>query len=276
MILLTAFFISLIIWIFVSIYHFAKTGTIKLFHFPFSEKNYYIMMSGIPLAILILSIYRQNAQTIAQFLFFAVAGVFGETLFSLWWHSFFGQRFWIYTTETVYHSYTSVLNFIPWGITGLLSMDIAQIIVGKSMLSTIFASNSTYIMLSVLYFGSLTLQIVIFLLIREFHHNEFKFHEVTTFTYFFFIFPILVVLVYFGITFSYNFFLLAVTFGSFFSFAEYCFGKGVHLFISKKLWSYTYIAFDNGHFSPLSIVPFIVAGFWFLIVYGFFNKFLFS
>lgn len=276
MTLLTAFCISLVIWVFVSLYHFSKTHSVKLFHFTFSEKNYYIMMSGIPLAILFLSIYRQSAQPIAQFLFFAVAGVFGETLFSLWWHSFFGQRFWVYTTETVYHSYTSVLNFIPWGITGILSMEIAQIILGKSLLTTVFANTTTYMMLAVIFLGCLLLQVVIFLLIREFRHNEFKFHDVTLANYLFFISPILAVLLYFGFAFSYNFFLLSLVFGSFFPFAEYFFGKGTQLFISKKLWTYTYITFDNGHFSPLSIVPFIVTGFWFLIVYGFFGKFLFS
>lgn len=275
MLFLSALIFSAFIWTFACLFYFFKTNSLKLFHFPFSEKNYYLLLSGIPLSVVSFSILTHSMQPLAAFIFFAITGVLGETLFSLWWHSFFGKRFWVYTTDTIYHGYTSALNFIPWGVAGLLSKEIAQIVLGKSLLTTVFTNPLTYILLALIYFGSLALQIIIFALLYEFHLITNKFHHVTLMNYFFFIFPILAIIVFLGLRYSYNFFLLAIIFGSFFALIEYAFGKATQLFISKKLWDYTYETYDNQHFSPLAIIPFMISGFWFVIVIEFFKTFLF-
>ena len=59
------------------------------------------------------------------------------------------------------------------------------------------------------------------------------------------------------------FILIAVAFGLIGGLAEYLFGKATELFISKKLWAYNHMAMNKGHFTPLSLIFFSLAGFYF-------------
>ena len=94
--------------------------------FKFSIRNYYLLLSIFVIGIFAYSWATNSFKPIILFAIFAIGGVFGEALVSFWWQMFFGQRLWTYNTETIYHKYTSRLNFIPWGVGGYLYLIIAK------------------------------------------------------------------------------------------------------------------------------------------------------
>lgn len=274
MILFSALGISFVVWLIVVLTHRIRSGNWRFTQFKFSENNYHLMLMGFPLGVLLTSFLSHSPSPIALFVFFALIGVAGELLFSMWWHAFYGQRFWVYSVDTLYHSYTSMLNFIPWGVGGIWALQIGQEAIGKEEFKRIFSDPNMYGTLALVYFGSLALQLGLFYFIKKFHNGHYRFHEVTFNNYLFFVFPILAVIAFFIFTYSLSFLILALTYAVFLSLAEYLFGKATSLFVSRRLWTYTYMPWDNGHFTPLSLIPFTVGGFYFLIVYGFFSSFL--
>ena len=193
-------------------------------------------------------------------LVFAFAGVIGETLFSEWWKAFYAKSFWAYKVEAVAHSYTSFLNFIPWAIGGMLFLNILGITDGATLNYRAIAAAEIpfYLIFALALLVGLLIQWIVF---HSAGINKFKHASLSN--YLFFIFPFLLALAVCVLVYSPNFVGIAVAFGILGAFFEYLFGKACELFISKKLWTYKYLTIDNDHFTPLSLVPFSLAGFYF-------------
>jgi hypothetical protein len=227
-------------------------------------RNYHILASAFAVGVVVEAIARGSLLPIIYFLVFALSGVIGETVFSFWWHHFFAKRFWVYQVDALFHSYTSLLNFIPWGAGGLLYLSI----VGYLRVSP---PRTFYMIFSILVFLSVLVQIFIFNLYYRRNRKDFKFHEVNYLNFGLFyltlFIPVLVT------SFIYGPWVLGITlaFGVVAGVVEYLFGKSTEFFISKKLWLYQYSSFDKGHFTPLSIPAFALAGFYFWIISSFLN-----
>ncbi len=214
------------------------------------------------LAMVVQSAQTQSWRPLILFFIFAIAGVVGETIVSLWWHLFFGQRFWTYIIDTLYHKYTSWLNFIPWGLGGVIYTNILN-----NFIHDAFGNN--YAGLEYVFGLGIILaiftQIIIFHLILKRNSGN-KFHKITTTNFLFFYGPIGLLIILLATIYGQQIYYLAVLFGAIATIAEYLFGKATELFISKKLWVYNYVAIDRGHFTPLSVPLFALAGFYFWAV----------
>lgn len=233
--------------------------------FKFSIRNYYLLLSVSVVGLFVYSWMIDSIKPIIVFMVFAVVGVLGETLINFWWQMFFGQRLWVYSTETLYHKYTSLLNFIPWGIGGYLYLITARQIMPVSQ----------YPNLSFLCLFLFPILVIFQKLIFDFFkpHSNFKFHKVGLINLLFFYFPILIVIGLFVYIYGWNMFATFVLFAVMATIAEYIFGKACQSIISKKLWTYIYLPYDYGHFTPIVILLFGFGGFYFLIVarlFGFF------
>lgn len=225
--------------------------------FKFSIRNYYLLLSVSVVGLFVYSWMINSIKPIIVFIIFAVVGVLGETLINFWWQMFFGQRLWIYSTETIYHKYTSFLNFIPWGIGGYL-----YIITAKQIMPV-----SQYPNLSFLFFFLFPILVISQKLIFDFFkpYSHFKFHKVGLINLLFFYFPILIVTVFSFYIYGWNMFITFVLFAAMATIAEYIFGKVCQSIISKKLWTYIYLPYDHGHFTPIVILLLGFSGFYFLI-----------
>ncbi|KKQ36219.1 MAG: hypothetical protein US52_C0005G0009 [candidate division WS6 bacterium GW2011_GWA2_37_6] len=261
-------FLSVISGIFVYsiiiFFNYIKTSKPQFRHFEFSKRNYYIMMSPFIIGLLAYAIAIGSIKPILVFIIFALAGVFGETFFSVIWDSLFDKRFWIYRVDTLYKSYSSLLNFIPWGVGGFLYLSIVDLIkidYDKSL------PIPFYFFMLVLF---TCFQIIIFIVAyfsKRRRKINFEFRELNIKTYIFFILPIISSIIIVSIIYSIFFIVLFVVFGLVAFISEYLFGKMCTFFISKKLWYYTYYTIDNKHTTPLNIVPFGIAGFYFWSAY---------
>lgn len=210
------------------------------------------------------SYYSHSWWPIVLFVVFAVAGVLGEALFSAWWHMFYAKKFWEYRVETLVHGYTSLLNFIPWGVGGLLYILLvnlltpAQNLVLKNVSSGQGAAVPFYIIFSISFLLGLAIQSIVWGM-----RSGRKFVRVDFENYLFFYLPFLLGLSSCAAVYGGQFLFLAVWFAVIGAASEYVFGKAVEFYISKKLWVYNYEAVDKGHFTPLSLLPFSLAGFYF-------------
>lgn len=226
--------------------------------FKFSIRNYYLLFAIFIIALFVYSLKINSFMPIVIFLAFSILGVIGETFVNFWWRMFFGKRLWSYNTQTLYHKHTSFLNFIPWGIGGYLYLIIANQI----------APISDYTKLSFIFlflFPVLaTIQKLIFDLFKPYTH--FKFDTVNLINLLFFYFPIFITIGFAILIYGWNILLIFILFAIIATTAEYLFGKIFESTISKKLWTYNYLSFDNGHFTPISILLFAYGGFYFLIV----------
>lgn len=201
-------------------------------------KKYYLLLLPVVIAFILFTIINKQENLIIFFTLAGIAGVIGETVFSIWWKLFFKKPFWTYSVQTLYKSYTSTLNFIPWAIGGVIYIAIAEYInyVPSTQNLTIF------------WFSYLILVLITFL--SKINEN-----------YFLFILPVVIPAIVTGAL------IPLICFGIIACLAEYAFGKVCYCFLSKKLWTYNYRALDNGHFTPLSIIPFSLAGFYFITIY---------
>ncbi len=173
--------VGLVLWALASVDWYIRTGLLKLNKFKFSVKNYHYLVSVFVFGLLFESLNQASLQLLIYFFVFAIAGVIGETLFSFWWHIFFSKHFWIYRIDTLMHSYTSLLNFVPWGVGGLLYLTIAQYL------------NFSVKDVFYFWFGIILLVVAIFQLgiyyvfVKKFR-KEYKFHELNALNYIFFCF----------------------------------------------------------------------------------------
>lgn len=253
-------FSGLLVWILIPLFNKIKTGDFR-HPFNFSVKNYYLLMSAFLIYPVWQAIIAHSFTPLIFLLIFAMAGVLGETLFSVWWHLFFEKRFWVYRVETLAHSYTSLLNFIPWGVGGMIFISIVQFLGSRLPLSSVDRSIPVpfYVTFAIFVMLGLAIQLVVW--IPVFKGRKFK--EVNFWNYTFFCLPYILGLSVCYVLCGKIFLVFALLFAVIAAGAEYLFGKATEFFISKKLWTYSYEAMDNGHFTPLSLVPFSLAGFYF-------------
>lgn len=245
-----------------AIWHFMKTGNIKLWRFAFNHKNFYILCSPFIIAAIIQSVIERSYIPIIIFLSFGLAGMAGETLFSWWWKLIFEKRFWVYRVDTLVDGYTSLLNFIPWGMGGILYL----LIIDK------FAPKLPKFDLGIklgsleIFFGGVAISLLIAYLLRKRRKFGFELKVFNLWTYTLFCLPIIMLVAYLTCVNIY-FLWLAFGFGIGVFVSEYLFGKVSEILISKKLWYYNYLTFDHEHSTPLNIIPFMLAGFYFWAVW---------
>lgn len=257
--------IGLLIWAVVIVIHYLRHGHLKTHHFFFSARNYYLMMLCFVLGQVIISLSTQSAMPLVIFLVFGVFGVIGETIFSFWWHLFFGQRFWVYEEEALLHGYTSFLNFIPWGVGGLMYLTLSRFVIDVEKTTAIFSQTHLFFDIGIIFLLSACIQLSVFHYLGRNHH-DFKYHRVTAVNFLLFCLPVIFITCYFFFIFGPVFIGLLFLFGIIPTAAEYLFGKGTQFFISKKMWIYSYNAYDHGHFTPLAIPAFILGGYYFWII----------
>lgn len=245
------------VWLIAALWHFIFTRNFKISHFKFSIFNFYVMMSPFVLASIVASSDTGSWKPILYFCGFALAGVIGETLISIWWRLYFTNRFWVYQVETVDHSYTSWLNFIPWGVGGIIYFNTL----------TRFISEPSGTRYASLWIISLVAVIVLFILqralLRLALREQERYRTLTVMNFVLFFWPIVAFVALLAYLFGPEMYVLACIFGVVATSAEYLFGKSTEFFISKKLWRYNYLSFDNGHFTPLSLPLFALGGFYF-------------
>lgn len=272
---LAIYFIYLIV-LFVRSY--LRGDTFKFTHFKFSVRNYYILMLPLAAPSLFAAISKTSAYPLLEFVFLAIAGVVGEVVFSIWWDAMFEKRFWVYRVQTMFKSYTSWLNFIPWAVGANLYLLIwrvfAQFVVDPLNARTPHTSLPAWQFAAITFGATLVAEALLLWLWRSARGQRFEAKNVSFANYALFCTPILVMLTGLGFIYSTNYFALFAVMAIVAWIAEYMFGKMCHLFLSKRLWSYTYAASDHGHITPLSIIPFGLAGFYFLFIYSLFSSWL--
>ena len=213
------------------IFNYISTSRLSFKHFQFSDKNYYLLTSVFVFSVIADAAVTHSWFLVLEFFIFAIAGVVGETLFSIWWHSLYSARFWTYQVETVLHSYTSLLNFIPWGAGGMLYMSLVK--------HTNFKLPGNFILI---FSSSILLMFLFQIAFFKFGYrrlfNETRFHQLTFSNYIFFCLPILFAIIVSAVFFGPMVLVITLWFGAIAGVVEYLFGKCVEFFISKKLWTY--------------------------------------
>lgn len=268
--LLDTLIVALTVWIAVVTVHAIATRKIQVKYFSFSPLHYYILVSPLVAGVIIQFVRINSFEPIMYFATFGVAGVIGESLVSVWWHRYFSRRFWFYTAETLYHKYTSWLNFIPWGIGGMLYISIFNSF-GVPFNDPRF-DFAEFILFLVFTIG-ICLQLIIYRLLIS-KNSQNRFHTLSSANIIFFYAPIAFFIAVLAQIYGYQMLHIAISFGLVACLAEYLFGKATEYFILKKLWIYTYVSLDRGHFTPLAIPFFIIGGFYFWAVALFLDKIL--
>lgn len=234
----------------------------------FSIPRYYLLMLGLLWPVLLLAYITGHYEVFEQLLVFAVAGVIGETIFSLLWDVFFAKRFWVYSTQTLFNSYTSLLNFLPWGAGGVIFIALTE-------LTQFTASGSFLIMFWLLFLAVLAILLLIRGVVYVLQGNSntpimqrLEFKKLTMTTYFLFSLPFLAAVTGSAMAlYQYEIVLTAVVGGLVAFLVEYKFGVLCEIVLGKRLWVYQYMASRNGHLTYLSIIPFSLAGFYFVSVW---------
>ncbi len=262
---------GLAVWLIAALWHWLRTKHFKYHQFPFSRQNYYILTSNFLIALAIASSIHHSTWLIAIFFIFGIAGIIGESGFSFWWKAFFDKRIWVYESDTVFNSFTSILNFFPWAIAGFFYVVLSQRFGLQGEFAKIIMNQT--LNLSVFFFGSLLISLLIAFAIRERRKISFQVREFNWWTYLLFCLPIVTLVVYLTAI-DKRFMILSIAFGLGAFIAEFLLGKFIEFFISKKLWYYSYAALGKKYSSPVNIIPFIFAGYYFLLVYVLFLKFI--
>jgi len=246
-----------LVWCGAAVWHFVRTGKFQLNRFRFSVFNYYVMMSGFILASVANAFLSSSWHSLFYFGAFAFAGVIGETLVSIWWRLFFVKRFWVYSIETIDHCYTSWLNFVPWAVGGTLYINALSSVVDDP-----FGHQYEYLWLisGALVVSLFLMQIAIRRLVQPSNH---RYRAVAALNLVLFFWPVVAFVAILAWIYGPNIYFVACVFGFVATFAEYLFGKSTEFFISKKMWTYSYLSFDRGHFTPLSVPLFALGGFYF-------------
>lgn len=244
-------------WILLCTFISVRAGKIRTHGFRFTATNYYLFVFAFTLPCIVESLRLHSFLPLITFFAFGVAGMVGETAASLWWYLYFGKRFWEYRIETLFHKYTSWLNLIPWATGGTLFY--LYVLEGLS----IHLYAPTYLHFEELFFAVISASIILqYILFRVFHGKK-KWHTVMVSSALFFFSPIAVVTIVLSLVYGWQILTAAIALGLIAGGAEYLFGKATEYFISKKLWTYTYMTFDRGHFTPLSLPLFALGGFYF-------------
>ncbi len=232
------------------------------FRFSFSYSHYHLFIVTLLFGTLAEYLLVENDMRLLFFFFSGIWGMFGETFFSITWFLLFKRRFWDYQVATLFNKFTSLLNYIPWGIGGLMYFDVAKLvniedrmIKSRDLLEYMVLSNLILLLI-------LSARLILKLLVNK----DFRFKQFTYLNYCFFVSGFLIPMVYLAakdVRYLYFSFAAGVTAWT----LEYLFGKVCQLFLGRKLWLYNYETFDHGHVTLLSIIPFSMGGYFFMLGY---------
>lgn len=238
----------------------------------FSETKYYILISGLLVFPLVWGLADSSFLPVAVFIIFGLAGMFGEILFSEWWRSFYEQPFYRYAEDKIVYGYSSTLNFIPWAFGGLLVLGILHAVDNYwPVLNFSFAGSELYTFFVSWFFAGFALQFMARAVLQYFHPYSFKFKKISALNYLLFCLPFILAVMASGIVFGYHIIFIALIFGIVIAMLEYLFGKVLQFMLGRRLWVYLLLSFDDGHFTPLAIIPFSMVGFYFWMIYGLFS-----
>lgn len=239
--------------------------------FSYSRPRYYYSMLPLLLPAFIFAYQHQTWTPVIIFFAFGLTGMIGETIFAVWWKAVFSRRFWVYHSDVLYRGYTSLLNLVPWGMGGLVYFATLEwlawyyhesIYQRDYIFSAPFAKPFFAVFI-------VSLLVSIYLLYQWSKFTKVKLGEVklNLITYTIFCLPMLSGLAYLVIFRNPGFLIIAAAFGLAAFAIEYLFGKVEEVFLSNKLWYYSYLTFDHRHSTPLNILPFAFGGFYFWTIY---------
>lgn len=256
--LIIYFALTLILVLFMTIKDCVKNKKIQTLKRKFTTKNYHTLLMPSVIAIIIYSIIEQTINPIILFTIFSIAGIIGETAFSLWWHQYYKERFWTYTTKTKMNKYTSTLNFLAWSIGGILFL--------TTLNYTPTTQKETPLLYITLFSFIAIAQLIIFHTVIKRKLEKNKFQKVTHTNFIFYTAPIWIPLLILIKTQGNEILIIFLALGIIGAITEYLLGKFLHETLSRKLWTYNYLSYDEKHFTPLSIPAFSLAGIYFWMI----------
>ncbi len=254
-----------VVWLTSVVIYSFHSGEVKFFGFRFSRRYYYLGLLVFPLAAALDAYSFSDINRFLDFVIFMFAGVAGEVIFSYWWRLFFSKNIWDYSFDTLFGNFTSLLNFIPWGVGGKL------FIVLWAAFSRTFQLRldlMQYLVFWLIFLSMWLVQVILELVLKlRAQSLAQKNDQSVNKVYFYFILPITVTLVLVSFAYGPGLLILAGLFGLVAFAAEYVFGKFMHQLFSKQLWHYNFKTLDGTHSSLFSIVPFALGGFYFLSIW---------
>jgi hypothetical protein len=255
----------LIAWLGCAVIYSFRYGGFKFFGFKFSRKFYYLGLMIFPLAAALDAFSFSDLNRFLDFVIFMFAGVVGEVIFSYWWRLFFSKNIWDYSFDTLFGNFTSLLNFIPWGVGGKLFIVLWA---GYTKIFHIRLDLSQYLVFWLIFLSLWLVQVILELVLKLRAQSlvQLKDQRINK-VYFYFILPVSVTLVLISFAYGLAFLLQALIFGISAFAAEYLFGKFMQLLLSKQLWHYNYRTVDGTRASLFSIVPFSLGGIYFLSIW---------
>ncbi|GEM_PF-2761571 len=264
---------ALALWAVAIAVYFLNHKQWKFSHYGFSVKKYFLLVSVLLIYPLWWTFHNNSPKLLVLFFIFAVCGMLAEALMSNCWKIFYKQPFYVYAVDTLDHKFTSLLNIIPWGVAGFMFISLvyylAPVFTATQPQSAIINSGPVsvalpfYLVFITSILISLSLNAIIWCALLHFKHHSYQFKKVTLINYLFVSLPFWAPIAICAIIYGPVMLKLALAFGVLIALAEYIFGKICQFFVSKKLWAYNYAAHDDGHFTPLAILPFAFLGFYF-------------
>jgi hypothetical protein len=231
-------------------------------------------MFGLSIPFILFLLFTKNYTILLFILIAGILGMLGEILLSLWWRQFFWKGFWDYKQAAILRGDTSLLNGPAWSLGGLLVIIIFYVFSYLTNINLINITNSFEILdfvLNISLYAIIGIGVSIIsgrLILRK------DFRGKTLLRYILFSLGIIVFITLVSLNYGFNWLILFLLWGVICFIIEYLFGKMSVLFISKKLWHYTYMTIDHNHTSLLNILPFAIGGFYFFTIYLIINVIL--
>lgn len=262
--------ISLILAYLIAVFsYYIIHGKLLFSGFRFSYRNYHIMMIPFVFPPLFIGFLDGTWIYFLTFLYFGIIGVIGETMFSILWKYYFRNPFWKYKSLTIFNKFSSLLNFIPWGVGGFMYLSLTSFYlnnfgnifyegIGKEQILSLFLKITIIFVLQILLFKLVS---KVFPLRKKFNKKKRIIIKYIYFVSSFFLLGLLVPINYF------HYLSLFFLYGIVAFIAEYFFGKISKLIIGKKLWTYEYLTIDKKHTTPLNIIAFGLGGYYFFFLF---------
>lgn len=223
-------------------------------------RSYFIVMIVV-LASLIFtaSLYPDInlLELLSTFLIIGFWGMLGESLFSAIWRLFYPKPIWEYKVAPLFNRYTSWLNFPLWGLGGFMFILIARLFQVRVTSEIVFTLLVTLLVI-------ILARSIFSIIIHKTLNIKFKDINLLNYSYFslLILLPLLAAIHQQGL----KVLAAALTMGLAAFVTEYLAGKALRKILGVKLWSYSYWTWDDDHTTPSNIIPFILAGFWFIAI----------
>jgi len=219
--------------------------------------NYHILILPSIVALLMTALLVKSPAIILAFLVLGIWGMIGETLFSFLWQLFYQKPIWEYKVATLFRKYTSWLNPTLWAIGGMLFVLIAR--------SMQFKLSVEIVLYGIVAFVALLTSRLLFVLMNK-GRLSFRFVDINLANYLCAALAILVPIIILSFRQGVGALVAISIMGLVAFIAEYLAGKFLAKLLDVKFWVYSYWTWDDGHTTPTNIIPFMLAGLWFLAV----------